>query len=139
MLQMVDKPGEDYEVVAVDGDPYHLLFEPAERREAVLCLIEGARRSLRLTFYIFADDGIGNAVRDALIAASARGVAVALIIDGFGSAATPDGFFQPLIDAGARVCRFHPRYGRRYLFRNHQKMVVADESRALIGGYNIAD
>ncbi len=136
---MVDEPGEEQDVVAIGGDSYQLMIEPAERRRAVLRLIEGARRSLRLIFYIFADDGIGNAVRDALIAASARGVAVALIIDGFGSAATPDGFFQPLIDAGASLCRFHPRYGRRYLFRNHQKLLVADGSRALIGGYNIAD
>ena len=139
MLQMVEKQGEEEEVAAVEGGAYHLLTEPAERREAVLRQIDSARRSLRLAFYIFAEDKIGNAVRDALLAALGRGVEVAMIIDGFGSAATPDAFFQPLIDAGARMCRFHPRYGRRYLFRNHQKMVVADEARALVGGFNIAD
>jgi len=138
-LQMVEQQGEEDGVVAREGDAYHLLFAPAERREAVLRLIEGARRSLRLVFYIFADDGIGNAVREALLTALARGVSVAMIVDGFGSAATSDAFFQPLTEAGASLCRFHPRYGRRYLFRNHQKMIVADEGRALIGGYNIAD
>jgi cardiolipin synthase len=139
MTQMVAKPGEEYDVVALGGEQYHMLVEPAERRQAVVRLIEGARRSLRLVFYIFAEDETGKAVRDALIAAQGRGVTIAMIIDGFGSAATPDTFFQPLIDGGALMCRFHPRYGRRYLFRNHQKMIVADESRALIGGFNIAD
>jgi cardiolipin synthase len=139
MNKMVDKQGEEHDIVALEGTAYLLLSEPGERREAVLRVIESARRSLRLVFYIFADDGIGNAVRDALVAALSRGVAVSMIVDGFGSAATPDAFFQPLIDAGARMCRFHPRYGRRYLFRNHQKMIVADEARALVGGFNIAD
>ncbi len=139
MMQMVEKQGEEHEIVALEGTAYHLLSEPADRREAVLRVIDGAGRSLRLAFYIFAEDGTGDAVRDALLAALGRGVSVSMIIDGFGSAATPDSFFQPLIDAGAQMCRFHPRYGRRYLFRNHQKMIVADEARALVGGFNIAD
>ena len=32
---------------------------------------------------------------------------------------------------------FEPSYGRRYLIRNHQKLVIADESRAIIGGANV--
>ena len=51
----------------------------------------------------------------------------------------PEGFFQPLIDAQARFCRFVPRWGRRYLLRNHQKLALADGSRVIIGGFNISD
>src|SRR5262245_41368345 len=68
MMQMVDKGGEELDVVALEGAAYHLLFEPAERRQAVLRLIEGAQRSLRLVFYIFAEDRVGNEVRNALLA-----------------------------------------------------------------------
>jgi len=32
---------------------------------------------------------------------------------------------------------FNPTYGRRYLVRNHQKIIVADERIAIIGGANI--
>jgi phosphatidylserine/phosphatidylglycerophosphate/cardiolipin synthase-like enzyme len=32
-----------------------------------------------------------------------------------------------------------PKISQRYLIRNHQKMVIADEARALFGGFNIAD
>ena len=78
-------------------------------------------------------------VRAALMRAVARGVNVALLIDGFGSSATPDHYFAGLGKAGAIFCRFNPSWGRRYLLRNHQKLAMADEARVLIGGFNIAD
>lgn len=112
--------------------------EGAERLEALLALIAGARTSLRLFYYIFAQDNAGRAVRDALIDACNRGVRVSLTIDGFGSSAS-DAFLAPLKKAGADLCRFLPRFGRRYLLRNHQKMALADDDRALIGGFNVAD
>ena len=48
-------------------------------------------------------------------------------------------FFAPLAEAGARFCRFVPRYGRRYLLRNHQKLALADGRKVIIGGFNISD
>ena len=49
------------------------------------------------------------------------------------------GFFQPLVDAKARFCRFVPRWGRRYLLRNHQKLALADGRKAIVGGFNISN
>ena len=51
----------------------------------------------------------------------------------------PDGFFAPLDEAGGEHCVFNPSYGRRYLLRNHQKLVVIDDRTAIIGGANIDD
>ena len=34
---------------------------------------------------------------------------------------------------------FNPAYGRRYLLRNHQKLAIADDQIAIIGGANIDD
>jgi cardiolipin synthase A/B len=48
-------------------------------------------------------------------------------------------FFDPLAAAGADVCQFIPRLGRRYLLRNHQKLAVADEEVAIVGGFNVQD
>jgi cardiolipin synthase A/B len=130
--------GMDGDSFEVEGNRLTLLIEPEDRLCALLALIDEARSSLRLLYYIFADDRTGTRVRDALIASAGRGVEVQLIIDGFGS--DPDDIFlQPLRDAGARICRFLPRLGRRYLLRNHQKLVIADEGRALIGGFNVED
>ncbi len=113
-------------------------IDGATRRRVLLDLIGEARHSLRLFYYMFAEDVIGREVRDALTAAAERGVSVSLTIDGFGSSAS-DAFLAPLEQAGATICRFLPRLGRRYLLRNHQKMALADEARALIGGFNIAE
>jgi cardiolipin synthase len=77
-------------------------------------------------------------VRDALIAAADRGVDTRLIVDSFGAAADEDSpFFAAFRAAGGHYHVFTPRFGRRYLIRNHQKMAIADGERAMIGGFNI--
>ncbi|MBX7497174.1 cardiolipin synthase B [Qipengyuania sp. 6B39] len=117
-----------------------LTFYPggADRRAALIELVEGARETLDVCFYIFEEDRISTELRDALVAAAARGVAVTLVIDRFGASAS-DLFLQPLVDAGGRFFCFSPRLGFRYLIRNHQKMVIADGKHAMFGGFNIAD
>lgn len=120
----------------VGADRLTPLTDGPARLEALIALIEGAERSLRLLYYIFADDEAGRRVRAALLAAAGRGVTVSLIIDGFGSS-LGDAFLHPLAEAGVDLCRFIPRFGRQYLLRNHQKMTVADERRAIVGGFNI--
>jgi len=130
----------DPEPFSVDAQGQSLTFYPAgkDRFERLLSLIDGARTSLRMAFYIYAEDETGTRVRDALIAAARRGVAVTLIIDGFGSSAS-DEFFAGLEAAGGRFCRFIPHWGVRYLVRNHQKIVVADDRIAMLGGFNVED
>ena len=123
--------------LTVDGNRLTLLTEGPARLEALLALIDEAEHSLRVLYYIFMGDEAGERVRDALIRAIDRGVAVSLLIDGFGSSKTPDTYFKELHDKGARFCRFNPSYGRRYLLRNHQKLALADDRIALIGGFNV--
>ncbi len=128
------------DVHLVDGNRLVVLTRGAARLAGLRALIDGARTTLRLLYYIFADDDAGRAVRDALIDAARRGVAVSLIVDGFGSSADGNNaFLRPLRDVGIDVCIFVPRFGRRFLIRNHQKFALADEACALIGGFNVAD
>jgi len=123
----------------VDGNAMTVITDGPERFEALIALIDGAKNRLRLLYYTFRADPSGDAVRDALMRAVARGVKVALLIDGFGSSATPDDYFVDLSKAGVSFCRFNPSYGRRYLLRNHQKMAMADDASVLIGGFNVGD
>lgn len=122
----------------VEGNRLTLLIEAPDQLAALITLIDGAEQSLRLLYYIFADDESGQRVRDALVAACGRGVQTTLIIDGFGSD-PDDEFLQPLRDAEVDICRFLPRFGRRYLLRNHQKLALADQGRMIVGGFNIQD
>lgn len=131
-------------VFEVEGSRLTLLDTGPRRLDALLALIGEARQSLRLLYYIYADDETGARVRQALIDAHARGVEVNLIVDGFGSDKASDAaFFDPMRDAGISVCRYLPRFGRRYLLRNHQKLALADgetdAARIIIGGFNVED
>ena len=129
--------------LTVDGNRLTVLPDGPARLDALIQLIDGARHSLRLLYYMYLADGSGERVRNAVLSAIDRGVAVSLLIDGFGSSATPDDYFAELPRRGARFCRFNPAYGRRYLLRNHQKLALADaesdKPRVLVGGFNVAD
>lgn len=130
-----------------EPEPFHvtaagqnLSFYPAgaDRRDAMMAMLRDAKVSLKLVFYIFAEDAVSREVRDELVAAAKRGVAVTLVIDRFGAAAS-DPFLQPICDAGGIYHCFSPRWTQRYLIRNHQKMIIVDDETAMIGGFNIED
>ena len=123
----------------VDGTRLELVETGRGRLEALLELIRGAERSVRLLFYIFVGDSAGTAVRDALVDAARRGVRVYVLLDGYGCSKINPSFFKALDESGGQFCLFNPAYGRRYLVRNHQKLAIADERRALIGGANVED
>jgi len=105
-------------------------------------LLDEARETAHLQTYIFEDDDTGSLVADALIRAAQRGVQVWVMADGFGSKALPDAFVRRLQDGGVQF-RFFKHVvsiwkwtGGRTL---HQKVVVTDRCRALVGGINIAN
>ena len=123
----------------VAGNRLTVVADGPERLESLIALIDGAQESLRILYYIWLNDATGRRVRDALVAAVERGVTVSMLLDGFGSAGANEAFFAPLSEAGARFCRFVPRWGRRYLLRNHQKLALADGRKAIVGGFNIGD
>ena len=137
---MADHPAEPVTrppITAEIGGNRLEMIESGEARLSILLeLIGGAERCIKLLMYMFNPDEVGEIVRGALVAAAARGVEVRLLIDGFGSGAPPS-FFDPLTAAGGERCVFNPSYGRRYLLRNHQKLVVIDDQIAIIGGANI--
>jgi cardiolipin synthase A/B len=129
-------PGKHFDVA---GHDLHLVHTPEHRLTAVLDLIGLAKQSVRMFFYMFASDATGTEVLAALVGAAERGVTVQLIIDGFGSSDISDRFFDPLVAAGGSYHSFSTRKGLGYFIRNHQKILIADEAHALVGGFNITD
>lgn len=124
----------------VETDDVSLTFLPCgqDRLDALLDMIGSATSSLQMFYYMFQADDAGTKVRDAVADAAQRGVAVQLLVDRFGTDAE-DSFFEPIIAAGGQFAVFSAKWSRRYFIRNHQKMTIADEERAMVGGFNISD
>ncbi len=108
---------------------------------AMLSAIDGSRRCIALTSYIFRNDEAGNAFREALAAAVKRGVQVRVLLDSVGI-----GYVFPLIyyrlkRDGVPTARFlHTWLPWRMPFlnmRNHRKLLVIDGATAFMGGMNI--
>jgi cardiolipin synthase A/B len=125
-------------VAEIAGNRLELVEGGLARLELLLELIAKAKKSIRMLMYMFNADRSGQEIRSALIAAARRGVEVKLLVDGFGSGATPE-FFSEIDGAGGKHCVFNPSYGRRYFVRDHQKLILIDDSTAIIGGANIDD
>ena len=122
----------------VAGNRLEVIETGEGRLRALLDLIAGAQHSFKMLMYMFNPDHAGSAVHDALLTAARRGVDVKILVDGFGSGVPPK-FFADLGEAGGEHCVFNPSWGRRYLLRNHQKLVTADDCVAILGGANIDD
>jgi cardiolipin synthase len=132
-----DKPSSE-QSLEVDGNRLTLVPDGPGRLKALIALIDGAKQSVRLLYYIYAQDESGTLVYEAIERALDRGAQVSLLVDGFGLKTSED-YFSPLVAKGLVFCKFHPTFGRRYLIRNHQKLALADGRTILIGGFNVED
>jgi cardiolipin synthase len=125
------------------GNRIDLLIGGRDYFPRLLAAIAAARASIYVETYIFELDAVGSAVTDALITAAQRGVAVHLLVDGFGSANAIAGLRQRVADSGVRLIAFRPalwwRLERRLLRRLHRKIALIDDRLAFVGGINIID
>jgi cardiolipin synthase len=125
------------------GNKVAMLRNGDEAYPPMLEAIAAAKVSIAFSSYIFEADDTGMKFIEALKAAQARGVAIRVIIDGIGSGYWYSPAYRRLLEAGIPVARFmHTLVPWRMAFlnlRSHKKILVADGSRAFIGGLNIAD
>ena len=125
------------------GNRLRLLENGDEFFPLLLAAINSAARSVHLETYIFAEDNIGLRVGDALAAAADRGVAVRVVVDGFGTGAYADVLKVRLESMGAQVVIFRRtrwwRLERKLLRRLHRKLALIDDQLAFVGGINIID
>lgn len=129
----------------VSGNRLTLLRSGTEFFPQLCADIDAAQRSIYLETYIFEADKTGRLVADALQRAAARGVAVRVLLDGYGSAELPQHWVEDLRTAGAEVQWFRReispftlrRNRHRRLLRMHRKMAVMDGEVAFVGGINI--
>lgn len=123
------------------GNAVEPLVNGEEAYPAMLAAIEGARRSLALSSYIFHGDGIGERFVAALAAAHRRGVAVRVLIDAVSAGFSRRSALRQLRRAGVPAGVFNrtlvPARLHALHLRNHRKILVADGDTAFAGGMNI--
>ena len=105
-------------------------------------LIDTAKHSIHLQYYIFLDDDTGNAVIRSLQSAAARGVSVYLHLDAYASRELSQKSVAALRSAGVQVKWFEPLFKSRHFYlgrRLHHKVVVVDGFHTMVGGINICD
>jgi cardiolipin synthase len=126
------------------GNYLTLLNSGAEYFPALLLAISEARYEVHLESYIFEDDATGRAVALALGNAAKRGVAVRVLVDGFGSRDFAECLMPGLLDAGVQAMVYRPDLARFQLRRHrlrrlHRKLVMVDGRIAFVGGINVID
>jgi len=126
-------------VVTAHGHGFRWLHEADTAYAAMEQLVAASRTSLDLEFYIFTRGEVTGRLVEAMAQAARRGVRVRVLLDAYGSGGQGDGWLEPLATAGAELRWFNPRRLLRYTCRDHRKLVVADGSQAIVGGFNVAD
>ena len=107
--------------------------------------IDAASQDIWLATYIYHDDPAATGIAQALGRAAARGVAVHVVVDGFGSLGVMPSLRALFAGSGVRLEVFRP-LDRWYawlqpgqLRRLHQKLCVCDGQIAFVGGINLID
>ncbi len=126
------------------GNAVALLENGAQYFPALEAAIDGAEREIFLQSYIFEPDRIGQRIAAALRRAAMRGVAVRVMVDGFGGRSFVRSLMPELTAAGVEVLIYRRELRqlslrRHRLRRLHRKLVVVDGRAAFVGGINIID
>jgi cardiolipin synthase A/B len=127
------------------GNEIGLLKNGPAAYEDWLLAIGGARRWVHLENYIFADDSVGRRFAHALSQKAGEGVPVRVLYDWFGCTDVwvSNTFWRKLRSAGVEVRVANPpslyRGARRFVARDHRKLLGVDGLYASVGGICIAD
>jgi len=128
-----------------NGNSIELLRNGAEFFPAITEAIDAAAQEVWLETYIFADDASGRGVASAMVRAAQRGVAVRVLVDGWGARQylTPS-LAAVLAEGGVRLLKYRPevapwQFRLHRLRRLHRKICHVDGRVAFVGGINLID
>ncbi|WP_020168347.1 MULTISPECIES: cardiolipin synthase ClsB [Methylotenera] len=128
----------------ISGNQIQLLRSGIEYFPALEAAIDSATREIYLQTYIYETDKIGIRIGKALKRAAQRGVAVNVLLDGFGCKDLPAKFVKELETAGVKLMFYRPKISpwtlkKSRLRRMHRKVSVIDGKVGFVGGINIID
>ncbi len=110
----------------------------------MLQAITRARQYVHLETYILRADRTGRTFAAALSERARAGIQVRLLYDGFGAFPLSSAYLADLRRAGVQTLEYRPLRRKRWtwkkwLRRDHRKILVVDGAHGFVGGINIAD
>jgi cardiolipin synthase A/B len=122
-----------------DGNQAALYHNGGTLLEACRQLIREAQHSIDIEMYIWANDGVGRGFCELVGASLDRGVAVRILYDAVGCW-EDSSHLMALARRGATVVAFRPivlwRIRENPNHRNHRKLLIVDDTVAIVGGAN---
>ncbi|KAF0863347.1 phosphatidylserine/phosphatidylglycerophosphate/cardiolipin synthase family protein [Pseudomonas sp. LD120] len=125
-----------------EGNRFELLIDGPEFFPRMLVAIARAQEQVELELYLVEAGTCAQAMVQALVQAAERGVRVRCLFDDYGSLAFTQVLRQRLLRAGVEL-RFYNRLKWRQgflnLYRDHRKLLLVDQSLAMVGGTGVTD
>ncbi len=123
----------------IAGNAVRLLRDGRESFAAMFAAMDAAVQSLELEYFTFEDvESGGRHLGDLLVEKAARGVRISVLYDAVGSIATPAAFLDRLRQAGITLVEFNPLQPLSLNHRDHRKILIADNTVAIVGGVNLS-
>ena len=141
MAPLIERLGD---FMPVRGNAVELLDDYDASLAALVADIDAASERVHLLYYLMFDDAVGDAVVEALLRATARGIHCRVLLDAVGAKRGLRRYAHRLRRAGVDVHEMLPgglrwrRSGRMDL-RNHRKIAVIDDHVGYVGSQNLAD
>jgi len=128
-------------ISATGGNRFDLLGQ-GESAYCQLCQeIDQAQHSIHIATYILGNDAVGHAIVERLEHRARDGIQVRLLLDSLGSWNTTRQSRRRIRQAGGQVAMFMPvlpiQTQTSSNLRNHRKIAIFDNKRAITGGQNI--
>jgi len=131
-----------YNFAPRNNNNYQLFSEGNQFYPAMIEAIEHAQSNVYIIQYIFETSLTSKEFIDTLIRAKIRHVNIQLILDAYGSKNLSTQEQQRLNNAGIEILFFNPLRSHhliKFLYRDHRKLLIIDDTTAFIGGAGICD
>ncbi|WP_136796542.1 phospholipase D family protein [Desulfosediminicola ganghwensis] len=137
-----------------EASGFHLLIDAEESLTARLALIDSAKNSLDLQYFIWKDDAVGILLLDRIMKAADRGVKVRVIVDDVWLASSTRTLTRLNSHPNLKIRIFNPNPARDTFIsrelhfiasyhslnrRMHNKLMIVDNQAIIAGGRNIGN
>src|SRR5579872_5774096 len=125
-----------------EGNAFELLENCGQYFERMIRAIDDARSYVLLEMYLVETGVVSNRFIEAFVRAARRGIAVRIVLDGFGSLGLSQADRHRLSEAGVQLRLYNPvrlRKQMRNFLRDHRKLMLVDGALAFVGGVGLTD